>query len=84
MFTTYVLYSPKFNKIYIGFSSDFEARLLSHNKLSNKGYTYKFRPWEVVLTENFEFKSDAMKREKQLKQAKARSEIWEIIKERYT
>ncbi len=84
MFTTYVLYSPKYNKIYIGFSSNFEARLLSHNKLSKKGYTYKFRPWEVVLTENFDVKSDAMKREKQLKQAKSRADIWKIIEEKYS
>jgi len=28
MFTVYVLYSPTFNKIYIGFTSDLEARIL--------------------------------------------------------
>ena len=26
-FTVYVLYSPKFNKIYIGYSSDLQSRL---------------------------------------------------------
>ncbi|MEM6360301.1 MAG: GIY-YIG nuclease family protein, partial [Bacteroidota bacterium] len=30
-FTVYVLYSPKFNKIYIGYSSDLQSRLDSHN-----------------------------------------------------
>jgi putative endonuclease len=39
MFTIYVLYSPPHNKIYIGFSSNIEQRMLSHNQLATKGYT---------------------------------------------
>ncbi len=42
MFITYVLYSEKYDKIYIGFTSDLESRLLSHNMLATKGWTVKY------------------------------------------
>ncbi|SKB44189.1 GIY-YIG catalytic domain-containing protein [Sphingobacterium nematocida] len=47
MFTVYVLYSPAYDKIYIGFTSDLESRLKSHNELAKKGWTIRFRPWEL-------------------------------------
>ena len=81
MFTVYVLYSKSHNKIYIGFTSDIDARLLSHNQLATKGYTVKYRPWKIIHTEIFETKTDAMKREKQLKSAKGRKFIRNLIKE---
>ncbi|MFN0257466.1 GIY-YIG nuclease family protein [Pedobacter ureilyticus] len=75
MFTVYILYSKQFNKVYIGYTSNLEQRLLSHNVLATKGYTIKFRPWEILHTELFETKSEALKREKQLKSAKGREFI---------
>ncbi len=71
-FVTYVLYSELHNKIYIGYTSDLIARFISHNKLSNKGFTKKFRPWIVIHVEFFSDKSSAMKREKQLKSSRGR------------
>ncbi|WP_225871370.1 GIY-YIG nuclease family protein [Pedobacter cryotolerans] len=41
IFTVYVLYSIKFDKIYVGYTSDLEQRLLSHNVFATKGYTIK-------------------------------------------
>ena len=79
MFTVYALYSKTYDKIYVGFSSDLEARFLSHNQLATKGYTIKYRPWKIIHTEVFETKTDAMKREKQLKSARGREFIWNII-----
>ncbi|MGD1959996.1 MAG: GIY-YIG nuclease family protein [Fulvivirga sp.] len=79
-FTVYVLYSPKFNKIYIGYSSDLQSRLDSHNIYSKKGYTVKYRPWKVIHTENYVNKKEAMDREKQLKTAKGREFIWNLAK----
>jgi putative endonuclease len=64
MFTVYVLYSIKFNEIYIGFTSDLNNRFLSHNELATKGHTIKYRPWTIAYTEIFENKTEAMKREK--------------------
>ena len=75
MFTVYVLYSAGHNKIYIGFTSNLNQRLLSHNQLATKGWTIRYRPWELIYTEAFAVKADAMLREKQLKSAKGRSFI---------
>ena len=80
MFTVYVLYSKDYNKIYIGFTSDLEQRLLSHNELGKKGWTIKFRPWQLIYKEEYQLKLDAMKREKELKTATGRNFIWSLIK----
>ncbi len=75
MYTVYVLYSEKYDKLYIGFTSDLEARLKSHNELGKKGFTVRYRPWKLIHTEHFENKVDAMKREKQLKGGQGRAWI---------
>ncbi|MFY0651981.1 MAG: GIY-YIG nuclease family protein [Cyclobacteriaceae bacterium] len=75
MYTVYVLYSEKFNKIYVGATSDLEQRFLSHNELSKKGWTLKFRPREIVHTEEYEVKSEALVRGKQLKSSRGRDYI---------
>ena len=80
MFVTYVLYSKKFDKIYIGYTSDLINRFHSHNSLAKKGYSIKFRPWEVLHLEFSDSKSDAMNREKQLKTSRGRAFIKELIK----
>ena len=80
MYTVYVLYSESYQKIYIGYTSSMEQRLRSHNELSTKGYTFRFRPWKLVYSEVFETKSEALQREKSLKSAKGRAFIWELIR----
>ena len=75
MFTVYVLHSHKFNKIYIGFTSDIEKRLFAHNHSSNKGWTKSFQPWKIIYFEEFETKEEAMIREKKLKSSKGREFI---------
>ena len=79
MFTTYVLYSEKYDKIYIGYTSNLQQRLLSHNELATKGWTIKFRPWQLIYKEKFETKSEAMKREKQLKSYQGRTFIRNLL-----
>ncbi|MFN8116262.1 MAG: GIY-YIG nuclease family protein [Bacteroidia bacterium] len=79
MFTVYVLYSEKHNKIYVGYTSNIDQRLLSHNELETKGFTLRYRPWKLIYTEVFSEKSKAMKREKQLKTAKGREFIWNLV-----
>ena len=80
MFTVYVLHSKLFDKIYIGFKSNLVQRLLSHNELGKKGWTISFRPWTLIYKEELNLKSEAMKREKQLKTAAGRSFIRSLIK----
>ena len=83
MYHVYVLYSPKYEKIYIGYTSNIEQRLLSHNVLGKKGWTIKYRPWELVFTEEYAEKREAMNREKELKGANQRRQIWEMIRENF-
>jgi putative endonuclease len=80
MFTAYVLYSKKYDKIYIGQTGDLEDRFLSHNEKATKGYTIKYRPWLIAYTEEFETRSEAMKREKELKSSRGRQFIRELLK----
>ena len=81
MFTVYILYSYNYDKIYIGYTSDIEQRLLSHNVFAKKGWTVKFRPWTLIYTETFEDKKSAMLREKQLKTAQGREFAWKKVAE---
>jgi len=83
MFTVYVLYSAKYNQIYIGFTSDLPNRFLSHNELATKGHTIKYRPWVIAHTEEYQTKKEAMLREKQLKSANGRKFAWGIIHKKF-
>ena len=80
MFVVYVLHSPRFDKIYIGFTSDLQNRVKAHNELATKGWTIKFRPCTVIYTETFDNKKDAIEREKQLKSDKGRLFVRSILK----
>jgi len=79
-FVVYILYSEKFNKTYTGFTSNLIERFKSHNNLSTKGYTLKFRPWIVIHIEFFNSKTEVIKREKYLKSGIGREFIQNIIK----
>ena len=79
-FVVYILYSKKIDKIYIGFTSDLINRIHSHNHFSTKGYTVRFRPWEVIHVEFFQSKTEAMQREKYLKSGAGRDWIKAFVK----
>jgi len=53
---------------YIGYSNDVENRLDLHNSGRGAKYTRSRRPCEVVYTEQFPTRNEALKRECQLKQ----------------
>ena len=78
-FVVYILFSKKHNKTYTGFTSNLIERFKSHNVLGVKGYTVKYRPWEVVYIEFFTSKTDAMRKEKFLKTGNGRGFIKELI-----
>ena len=66
MYTLYLLKSEKFNRHYIGVSSNVETRLKQHNSGKTKS-TKPYRPWKLVYVEKYETKTEAMKREYFLK-----------------
>ena len=78
-FVVYILFSEDYGKTYVGFTSNLIERFKSHNYLSKKGYTIKFRPWQVIYVEFFTTKSEALKREEILKTGKGREFIKEMI-----
>ncbi len=80
VFTVYVLCSAVYNKIYIGFTSDLQVRFLFHNQISKKGWTKRYRPWIIYYSEEFRSKTEAMRREKELKTASGRDFIWKEIR----
>ena len=52
-----------------------------HNEIAINSYTSKFRLWTLIYSEEFGSRSDAMKREKQLKSAKGREFAWQKVLE---
>jgi putative endonuclease len=75
MFNVYILYSRVFQKTYVGFTSNLPARFKSHNKLGTKGWTIRFRPWEIIHIEKFATKKEAMEKEKWFKSGTGREFI---------
>jgi putative endonuclease len=83
LYTVYILYSDLHKIIYVGYTSNLIERMKSHNYLSEKDWTRSYRPWKVIYSEYFSSKSEALKREKTLKNGKGREWIWNKIKNEY-
>ncbi len=79
-YVVYVLYSDRYNKIYVGQTEDLCRRIIEHNEGILSKYTKRYKPWRVIYTEEHESRSEALKREKQLKSSRGRAFIWERIK----
>ena len=81
MYIVYVLENSHSKKIYIGYTADLEKRLKRHNgELPTKksSYTTKNKSngiWIVIYKESFLLRSEAMKREKELKSSRGRAFI---------
>ena len=79
MFYVYALYSKGHDKIYVGYSSDVQERLSSHNHPLNRKWTGRYKPWIIIYTEELTTKKDAIIREKQLKSYKGRMFVRSLI-----
>lgn len=80
MWNVYVLQSLKNNTCYTGFTNCLERRIFEHNHgLKKNSFTYKNRPYKLVHLEEFNLKTDAMKREKYLKTGKGREGLSKLI-----
>jgi len=74
----YILYSESLDLYYIGCSENPQVRLRKH--LSNhKGFTSKAKDWFISYSERFDSKTEALKREKQIKNWKSREMIQKLI-----
>ena len=77
-FVVYIIYSASLDQYYIGHSEDMEDRLFRHNNSGSKS-TKKTNDWELVHTEIFQIKSEATKRELEIKKKKSRKYIEWLI-----
>ena len=78
MYYVYVLYSKKYDKIYVGQTNNYEGRLVQHNSGRHR-YTKRYIPWIIIYTEEFKTRAEAMKREKELKSHQGRKFIREKL-----
>jgi putative endonuclease len=70
MFTVYILKSDKNGRYYIGHTNNIKNRIKRHNNGQNKS-TKMFRPWKLVYTEKYLTKSEACRRELEIKNYKS-------------
>jgi len=78
MYTVYIIYSRKLDRYYVGYSENISERILQHNS-GISDYTSKASDWELKYNESFQTRSEAMKREKEIKNKKSRIYIEWLI-----
>ena len=79
MYHIYILRSIPTGRYYVGSTSDIDQRLIKHNKGYSKA-TKPYVPWELVHVESYASKSDAIKREYEIKRHKSRQYIEQLIR----
>ncbi len=81
MYIVYILKSLKINRYYIGHCGDLEIRLRRHNKGLVKS-TKKFKPWKIIYSEVFDTRSEAYRRELQIKSYKGGEAFKRLIRKK--
>jgi putative endonuclease len=80
MFSVYVIYNKTVKKTYTGQTVDINKRLTEHNNHTFKGFTSRYRgEWVLIYKESVATRSEALKREKQLKSGNGRVYIQQYI-----
>ena len=62
----YIIRSQHLQRFYVGSTEDIEKRLQQHNA-GKSASTRAGRPWELIRTENFTTRSEAMFHERKIK-----------------
>lgn len=81
MFYTYILQNTLTGRYYTGSTSDLEERLLQHNAGQTKSTKHGAPNWKIVYQETFQTRSEAIKREYQIKRKKSRKYIELLIQQ---
>ena len=79
MYYMYILRSFKNNDVYVGYTGDLKARFKLHNSGKVKS-TKSNRPWVLIYYEAYKNKSDATKREIELKLHAAKKLLLDRLK----
>lgn len=78
-FYVYILFSEALNKYYIGSTQNISIRLEKHLQ-SHKGFTSKAKDWVLVYSEEFKTRTEAIRRERQIKKWRSRIMIEKLFK----
>jgi len=78
-FTVYVLRNAE-GRIYVGQTADLERRLTQHND-GDSHWVGSRGPWELVVSEHYPTRADAMRRERALKTGRLNQELRRAIDE---
>ena len=76
---TYILYSNSIDHYYIGHTNNLDWRLERHNNGWGR-YTKRGILWKIVYHESFHLKSEAIKRELEIKNKKSRKYVESLIR----
>jgi putative endonuclease len=74
VYYVYIIQSEKSGRYYTGFTDDLERRLNEHNNGENPSTRNK-GPWELVYSEEYGTRSEAVNREREIKAKKSRKSI---------
>ncbi len=74
----YIIYSQSIDKFYVDYTNDLPWRIERLNAGWGK-FTKKGIPWKLVYFEEFSSKSDAIRRERDIKRRKSRKYIEKLI-----
>jgi putative endonuclease len=74
----YIIQSQIDGSFYIGHTRDLEERLQRHNQGRSK-FTKSKRPWNLLHSETFKSRSEAIKRESDLKSLKRKDLLLNLI-----
>ena len=78
IYTVYAIYSESLDLIYVGQTNNIEKRLSDHKNGYSK-YTSRTNDWKIIYSEIKESRSEALKREKQLKSSRGRAFLRERL-----
>ncbi len=78
-FNMYILRSASTGKFYVGRTENLTKRLFEHNR--NRTHSIRNRgPWKLVYSEEFPTRSEAGRRERQVKRMKSHKWIEQLVR----
>ncbi len=80
MYFVYALYSQKLDIIYVGQTDNPDRRFSEHNRGYSK-YTKRTNDWKLIFKQEFPTRSEAIKRERQLKSSRGRAFLRSLLVE---
>jgi len=78
-FSVYIVRSQTTGRFYVGHTANLTKRVREHNNNRTKSIRHR-GPWELVYTEEFPTRAEAMQRERQIKQMKSHQWIEQLVR----